>query len=102
MILWKFKERPETRIGMPNVAFRWTFQIEKYFIGFIHEHQSKDMVWKQSHTAVFGITVTKLFRFGTDHVYYDGPHCQLCLGYIYILWGGNPFTNWCDKCSGEK
>jgi hypothetical protein len=96
MILTRFRETPEIRKNCPCSAFRWTFQIEYNFIGFIHQYNLNG--WKNSHTSVYGISIRKNFRFGIDHDYYDGPHCSLSIGLISFIWCGKPFTGWCKKC----
>lgn len=63
-----FREELETRAGFPCRAFRWTFQINLSF------------------------------RFGPDHLWWDGPHCSFSLGPITIQWN-NPG---CKKCLGEQ
>lgn len=104
MILWKFKETLETRGNdMPCSAFRWVFEIDAsrdgFNIGFVHQHQDKmTREWNSSHTAVYEITGTRYFKLGSQHVYYDGPHCSFSLGFIHFVWGGGIRTNWCKKC----
>jgi hypothetical protein len=85
-----FKEIPETRKGYPCTAFRWTFQVEKEFIGFIHQAQS-DGEWHDSHTRVFGFQKMGTWRWGIDHFWYDGPHCVFSFGPLQFQW-------WNDKC----
>ena len=101
MILFSFKEEPETRKGMPCTAFRWTFQINSWktgvSAGFVHQHKRDDK-WYSSHTSVYEVSLTTSFRLGTCHVYYDGPHCCLDVGFLHFMWGGNPLTGWCKKC----
>lgn len=100
MILFNFKNEPEVRgEEFPCSNFRWTFQIGKWFIGFCHQHQGKETgKWRDSHTKCYEIIFTKEFKFGIDHIYYDGPHCLYNFGFITIQWG----RDWCDKCYGER
>jgi len=37
-MLIPFSWKPEVRPGYPCVAFRWTFQINSDFVGFVHQH----------------------------------------------------------------
>lgn len=91
-----FKEEPETRKGWPCTAFRWTFQIEKDFIGFIHQHHLSGE-WYDSHTRVFQLWYHGKWRLGQDHFWYDGPHCQFAFGPFRIQW----YNDHCKECYGE-
>lgn len=100
IILWKFKEEPETRKGFPCQAFRWTFQVNLWTlwtIGFVHQSKSNGK-WHDSHTRVFEMGISSHFKLGMDHFYYDGCHCQFSLGWLWIMWGGGFFTGMCKKC----
>lgn len=98
MILWKFKEEPETRgDNYPCSAFRWTFQIRKWGLGFIHQHKFKKTgEWKSSHTRLYMVNISKYLRLGSEHWWYDGPHCFFSIGFIHFNWGG--WRGSCDKC----
>lgn len=105
MILFKFKETPETRSNFPCTAFRWTLQSEAWWrkrskgvsIGLIHQHKLSGK-WYSSHTDVYKVSLTPYFEVGTEHVYYDGPHCMLDLGFIHFMWG-----NWkCKRCFSDE
>ena len=50
---------PETRPGFPCVAFRWTFQIDADFVGFVHQHHI-DGRWRDSHTNVTGAALSEV------------------------------------------
>jgi len=89
-----FKEEPETRPNFPCTAFRWAFQIHWDFIGFGHQHQI-DGKWYGSHTMVYAIYVMKDWRLGFEHFWYDGPHCQFCLGPFRFQW----YNANCKECN---
>jgi hypothetical protein len=89
-----FKEEPETRQGFPCTAFRWTFQVQKDFIGFIHQAQS-DGEWHDSHTLVNGLWYHGKWDWGFHHFWYDGPHCQFCLGPFRFQWHNES----CKECN---
>ncbi len=94
MILFTCKNEPETREGYPCKAFRWSFQIEPTSIGFIHQHQHQNGEWDDSHTAVYIAYLDRPFKLGSDHIYYDGPHCIYQLGFLRLMRG-----NWkCKEC----
>jgi hypothetical protein len=88
-----FKESPETRKGFPCTAFRWTFQIQKDFIGFIHQAQSSGK-WHDSHTLVNGLWYHGIWDWGFHHFWYDGPHCNFGIGPLRIQWHNDN----CEKC----
>ena len=93
-----FKEIPEIRKGFPCRAFRWTFQIEKDFIGFIHQAQLEGE-WHDSHTLVNGLWYHGKWDWGFTHFWYDGPHCGFSLGPLRIQW----YNENCKECnSGWK
>lgn len=89
-----FKEIPETRRGYPCTAFRWTFQIQKDFIGFIHQAQLEDE-WHDSHTLVNGLWYHGKWDWGFDHFWYDGPHCGFSFGPLRIQW----HNEGCKECN---
>lgn len=46
----------------------------------------------------FGVTLNfGSFRFGSEHLYYDGPHCSWSLGFLHFAWS----WDWCKKCEAE-
>jgi len=88
---------------MPCSAFRWTLQIEAFrwrvAVGLYHQFQTRsDGQWHTSHTTLYDAQLGFPIRFGTDHWYYDGPHCSLELGLLHFNWCGR--DGWCDKCYG--
>ena len=103
MIVFSFKEEPETRENYPCLAFRWTFQVGFWHVGFVHQAKSKESgKWNDSHTRAYEIHLVKRFALGMEHFYYDGPHCSFCLGWLHFCWGGNLFTGQCNKCEGDR
>lgn len=99
MILFTFKQEPETRgEHFPCSAFRWSFQIGFWHIGFVHQYQDRgSKKWSDSGSSRYDIWLTSYFRFRSDHVYYDGPHCSFTFGWIQFCWGNEN----CKKCMGE-
>jgi hypothetical protein len=107
MILFKFKHREaETLVGVAPLfngscqAFRWTFQLGLFYMGFIYQYK-RDDVWHDNHLLNYLVSVTKHFHLGIDHVYYDGPHCSFSLGWVHFLWSGGIRTHWCEKCCDD-
>lgn len=96
-MLIPFKQIPETRKGFPCLAFRWTFQLTRYFVGFVHQAQMEDGEWRDSHTLVYGLLYNKKWRWGFNHFYYDGPHCFFSIGPFELQWSNEG----CKKCYNE-
>ena len=38
------------------------------------------------------------WRFGLNHVYYDGPHCSLGIGFVRFDWS----LRWCKRCDPDS
>ena len=92
-MLIPFKETPETREGFHCKGYRWSFQIEKDFIGFVHQY-NWDGEWSDDHSVVYAIWYHGDWAWGFSHFYYDGPHCGLSVGPIRFQWyNGN-----CKHC----
>lgn len=105
MNLLTWGEEPETRGNhMPCDAFRWALEANSWkgegaSLGIAQQHRFRNMsTWFSLHSRFYGVSLTRAFSFGVDHAYYDGPHCSLSLGFLHILWSGNPLTGWCEKC----
>lgn len=100
MILWKFKEIPEVRgASFPCSAFRWILDVGISYIEFARQHKWRDIgEWATSHVLRYGICLTKTFRMGSCHLYYDGPHCSFSFGFIDFYWAGGLITGRCKKC----
>jgi hypothetical protein len=97
-VIVPFREEPETRLGYPCRAFRWTFQVTRDFVGFLHQHELGG-AWYDSHTRVNGVWFysDRPWQVRFSHLWYDGPHCALRLGPLTIQWN-NPG---CRRCLGE-
>lgn len=90
MILFSFRERPETRPNMPCSAFRWTFQLTQLkdgmSAGFVWQCRSKNGWHSTDYSYEVGITTR--WGFGVKYCYYDGPHHLLDIGPLHIWWPG--------------
>lgn len=75
--------------------YRWAIECSISSIGLVKQYLDKSGKYDSSHTEVYEISVNKYFKFGFDHIYYDGPHCLLYIGFIAIQYNG---TKWCKKC----
>jgi hypothetical protein len=112
VILWKFKEHPETRseepgntIDWPCKAFRWAIEASAslsrarnfFHIGLVRQHQWKSTnEWQTGHVGNWEIHINDHWAWGEEHVYYDGPHCFFDLGFIHISYPAK--GGWCKKC----
>lgn len=101
MNLFTFPASPETRgDDFPCSEFRWALQVTPTYFGLVHQRRWRATgEWCDSHTAAYLIGVRRNFRLARDHVYYDGSHCILNLGFIWIQYNG---VRWCDKCHGDS
>lgn len=103
MILLKWNEQREETPQYESFGRRmWrdTLHLEWFGIALERDYKRRDepdAEWRPVRTF-FGITVTSYFRFGMDHVYYDGPHCMLSIGFLHLYWDGNPWTGSCKQC----
>lgn len=103
MELFTFAHDVEDRgADMPCDLFRWAFVIEKGSIGFTHQHRFKDTKqWRSSHTTCYMVWWTGEWnKFGSDHMYYDGPHCMFSLGPLTFQYV--PRDGWCEQCYDER
>lgn len=92
-MLIPFSWKPEMRPGFPCVAFRWTFQINSDFVGFVHQHYIGG-VWRNSHSMINGLWYHGVSDWGVSHTWHDGPHCQLSIGPLRLQW----WNDQCKKC----
>ena len=105
MILFKWNYIKEIEPEIPHIGLRqWinAIEIEKWhiaivkFVRFQNLANNKWCKWKV--IAFNGIGFSKYFKFGADHMYYDGPHCIYSLGWFHV-WI-DPES--CKKCEVEK
>jgi hypothetical protein len=94
-MLIPFRET-QGRGGTAPKAFRWSFQIGKYFIGFIYQYNIDDK-WCDAHSLTYGFWYHGKWCWGFSHLYYDGPHCTLSIGPFRIQW----YNENCKKCYDE-
>lgn len=97
---WVFKERTEKEIQIPSVgrrSWRWVLELKKFNISlyeevFFHERE------KEWHLAVRHYTLfIRKWKWGREHLYYDGPHCFIHLGWICFYYS---LEN-CKRCEPE-
>lgn len=108
MIIWKFKEEPETRgdepgntIDWPCKAFRRVIEFsigrDGFHLGLVNQHQWKSTgEWRSSHVGNLEVYVNGNWAWGAEHFYYDGPHCMFSLGFIHFHYPAR--GGWCKKC----
>lgn len=65
-------------------------------MGLIRQYKSEGK-WQDSQLEMYDVSLTPHFDMGTEHFYYDGPHCMLDLGFLHFYW-----RNWnCKKCHAD-
>lgn len=95
MIFWTSKNTQEDWSGRPMLT-RWVLCGEWTFLELHQEYREVDGdgVWNDRKTYA-RIDVSKRFRVGTQHFYYDGAHCSWLLGFIQVSWS---LEQNCKKC----
>lgn len=100
MILWKSKikrEAAEAYVDCGIRTWRRVLDIGWLSVSFHSEvkfrtdtPEESEWLWCQGTS----ISITKRFSLGTDHVYFDGPHCIYSVGFIHLCHE----PDWCTKC----
>lgn len=101
MILWAWGEQPETRDPalFPCDAFRWALQLDRWMVAVVRQYRFRGQTaWHGSHARLWGVSVTRHWGWGAQHIYYDGAHCSWSVGPVHFLWSGGWRTAWCDRC----
>jgi hypothetical protein len=99
MILYKTKDIPDTRDCAFYEAHRYVLDVYKFGISWTCQGKLKSKnEYRSLHADDTGVEINSNFSFGFSHVYYDGPHCSLSLGWVHFRW--NNFK--CKKCYGEE
>jgi hypothetical protein len=97
MILWTGRPTAETEPaweGAPLRAWRWVFEVKPWSLGFVEQYRQDDGEFGRRMVRYGIVYVSGSFRFGMDHDYYDGPHCQFSIGWLHVAWA----PDWCRKC----
>lgn len=101
IITWKYTvNEPKRWENDPVEAWRRALYVSGFRngieagIGWEVLYDSNPCKWRKSPIDYYVISLTKYFAFGRDHVYYDGCHCSLSLGFLHFSW--NPSA--CRKC----
>jgi hypothetical protein len=69
--------------------WRWVLSLEWGWLGIDRMLQHGDNPeWRWIGTWL-GLSITKHFKLGPWHGYYDGPHCSFSLGWLHIIWEGD-------------
>ncbi len=102
MIIWKSKTKKEEVAQFPDIgkrAWRNVIEIRPIDLEIRREVFFEDgsRKWNTAH-VFFAINITKKFAFGSEHLYYDGPHCFFSVGFIHFYWQNNN----CKKCYEES
>lgn len=106
MILYTTKPNTETT---PEFAYlgrrswRWVLEIKPFFIDLCQQIKFEpgnargyNSEWHPA-SYYFTLAISKKFKWGSNHVYYNGPHCSFSIGPIHLSWS----YWWCKKCLEE-
>lgn len=98
MIVWSSgtiaKDEKVEHESMGIRSWRWVLDIEWGSIDLRQEiFCTAYRGWHRAN-AYFNISVTPHCLWGSDHTYYDGPHCSFSVGYVHFNWS----YWWCEKC----
>lgn len=84
---------PNTDETRPNITrWEWAFEANRRGIGFVEsvvytDGERRPVDW-------YEVCITGKWRWGRQHIYYDGPHCCFSIGPLHFNW-----RNWdCTKC----
>lgn len=99
MILFSFGKHNKRHQYTPKEisGWRWVFEIERWSQGISIGFNSQycwDGEWRQCKQGYYNISLTKHWKFGESHDYFDGPHCGFSIGFFHFNWSGK----WCKKC----
>lgn len=85
------KGRHVFSIDFHNSKHHLGFEIGKYYQYFSTENNK----WNDTHTNNVYLCINlKRWYWGSEHYYYDGPHCSFSIGPVHFCWG----PDWCAKC----
>lgn len=87
----------ETEPAWPGASirsWRWVLEITFTSIGLVHEYTNDGgKTWSLAN-RYYTLCITRHWTIGEYHLYYDGPHCSLSLGFLHYNWS----SDWCIKC----
>jgi hypothetical protein len=90
--------------GVTVDGWRWAIHTGAWKNGIsldlIHEikhdkiKDNEEEEWDPHHGEYFTVSITRFFRLGSIHNYYDGPNCGFSIGFLHFSWS----YWWCKKC----
>lgn len=78
-------------------SWRWCLEFDWASISlnqYVKFESEQDWNFLQVPVSYFYVALEKRFKFGSEHFYYDGPHCSFSLGFLRFYWR----YWWCKKC----
>lgn len=100
MRLLAFQESHETVPAIPHIGrrgWRWVLDLSWLSLTLQRQvmfHNTTQPIWRDMGGSYFNMCLTRYFRIGQSHDYYDGPHCSYSLGWLHFNWS----HRWCEKC----
>lgn len=93
-----FTHRLESPFNDYYDARRWALELaaanSAVYLSYQTELLSKETKEWRGVGSYFVASLSTRFRWGSDHGYYDGPHCSFSLGFLHFAWS----HWWCKKC----
>lgn len=100
MILWTSKAITEAEPAIERLgrrSWRWTVFVERWVAGAEQQVLFRGGGWRSANRYVRA-WVDGMWRIGMDHGYYDGPHCQLSIGWLHVGWS----LWYCERCMPKE
>lgn len=99
MILLTFPQTREFTPALPHIGLRsWRWVLDLTGLSLTLQRQVRYLEqgpkWHNTGGDYFNVCLTRYFRLGQSHDYYDGPHCSFSIGWLHFNWS----YWWCEKC----
>ena len=100
MMLFATKPRPFTAWYTKEQCYdRWALFVEDGYVSIERQVKNSKSERFSLQGKYFCLSFTKSFAIGSSHVWYDGTHCGIHLGFVNLSWAGVR----CKKCeNGDK
>lgn len=99
MILFTWGQVTRHEPSFPTIeANRWSFQVQAdrkcVTVGVHRQIKFRDTGWHDCASSYYMVVLGWAWSWGRGHMYYDGPHDSVDIGFLHFNWSGE----WCDRC----